>query len=244
MNSARRKLDLYNFCYARRRLIWTLWLLGFGATAASWAAVFSSRITAFHSPWVIRAATVVAIVGLAALALSLPAFLFSGLFNVRFRYTARWAAHSAGAIRKWLSSGWPRFLMEFAGITLIASLYYRLTNKAFHYSQLLDPPLLLKLIVITLLLRILFWASRTSSRLVILEFSNLGNDTTKVSAQGIATRLLSELTSLVQLFSRIDEIAPKHRNGQDDNSGAILKANVQVQDVGGALQGVISGDSK
>ena len=244
MNPTRRKLDFYNFCYAHRRMIWTLWLLGLAVVAGSWLTVFSPRIAALHKPWLMRGATAVAIVGLAALALSLPAFLFSGLFNVRFRYIARWAAHTAGTVRSSLSSGWPRFLLEFTVVTLIAWLFYRLTNKAFHSSQLFDPPLLLKLIVITLLLRILFWASRTSSRLVILEFSNLGNDTLKVSAQGIATRLLSQLTSLVQLFSGIDEIAPKRGNDQDDNGGAILKATVQVQDVGGALQGVISGDSK
>src|SRR5262249_51653588 len=126
----------------------------------------------------------------------------------------------------------------------------------FHAKQLLAPTTTLKIIAITALLRLLWWAFETSSHLVILPFSNYGGDALKVSADGIATRLLSELTGLAQLFSTIDEMAPKATGGgapkkanrgdapKDATDSGILEATVHVQDVGGALQSVISGESK
>src|SRR5439155_1152068 len=175
--------DFYEFCYARHRIIWLFWWLLLGIVIGFYLAFLRPKIVASHSIWVWRGAAAAVVVGGVALIASLPALLFSGLFYVRFRYLARWAACAAGTARKGLSTGWLRALLQLIGVALAAGGFYRLTDKTFHASQVLTATGILKLIAITALLRILWWAFETSSRLVILPFSNYAGDTLKVSTE-------------------------------------------------------------
>src|SRR5262249_15991614 len=196
MKLSRHKADSYRFCYAHRRIIWLLWWMLLGVAVGSYLAFIRLAIVARHGVWAPRIATTAVAVTVVALISSLPWLLFSGLFYVWFRYLARWAAHVAGVTRRVQSARLLRAMLQLAAVALATWGYYRLQDQNFHAKQLLAPTTTLKIIAITALLRLLWWAFETSSHLVILPFSNYGGDALKVSADGIATRLLSELTGL------------------------------------------------
>ena len=239
MNSAR--VWSYHFCYAYHRFIWAMWWLFLAVTFASYQAFRWASHIFPHSRWpfylVYSSASLVALL---LLALG-PLILLAGLFSVRFRYVALWVSRAVGAITRWLLTGWRSTFLLLVTVALATWAVYRLSDKSYRPSQLLNTSSIIKVIVLAMLIRVVLWAYKASSRLVILPFSNYASDEKlKASVGGIATRLFSELAGLAHLYSTIDDMAPNVGEGEEK----IAQASVQVQDVGTVLQGMISGESK
>ncbi len=106
MNVNSSKVWTYRFCYAHHRLIWTTWWLLLAAELAGYEALRRAREAASGAPWPSYLSySSAALVGLLLVA-SGPLLVFSGLYGVRFRYVTLWTARAAGAIKRWLFTGW------------------------------------------------------------------------------------------------------------------------------------------
>jgi hypothetical protein len=181
-----------------------------------------------------------------------PLLLFSGLFDVRFRYVAWWTARAAGVVRRWLLTGWRSVVLLLAGVALAMFEISRLAGKPYRWQELLTATFAVRVVALSGLISIVFWAYRARKRMVILPFMSYASDDSvkgkddnvkdKDKVEGIATRLLTELACVTQLYLTIDEMVPEATGKAEHEQ--IAKATINVQNVGEVLQGTISGESK
>ena len=118
MDVNNRKVRMYRFSYSHRRLIWLLWWGLFGSILLFYLALLRTRIVAPHALWPTRLFYTSATVAILVLLAFTPLLLFSGMFDVRFRYVAWWTARAAGVTRRWLLTGWRSAVLLLAGVAL------------------------------------------------------------------------------------------------------------------------------
>lgn len=252
MDVNNRKVRMYRFSYSHRRLIWLLWWGLFGSILLFYLALLRTRIVAPHALWPTRLFYTSATVAILVLLAFTPLLLFSGMFDVRFRYVAWWTARAAGVTRRWLLTGWRSAVLLLAGVALAMLGISRLKLHRWQWQELLTATFAVRAVTVSVLISTLLWAYRARKRMVILPFMSYASDDrvkdkddkVKDKVEGIATLLLSQLAYLTQLYVTIDEMVPEAtRKGKNDGE-QITKATVNVQDVGEDLQGMISGESK
>jgi len=238
--SNKTKLKIYEWSYSHNKKVWVVgWLalsgilLYVAARRLPW-----TRVRLLHHPaaW----AALFYLLCLVALLAMMHLLTYSGWFGIRFRYAALWITRLSGAFGRWLFTGWRIPLILLAAITGLRSLHWSLTTGHMQpVAGLLGLDSIVRTGIWAALVAMAVWSYRVRKRIVILPFNNLtGDDTLKATAESVAPRLMNELCRLTELYALTDEARPKQSG--DQARGPTLN----IEDVGNALQGVVTADSK
>ncbi|MBZ5679641.1 MAG: tetratricopeptide repeat protein [Acidobacteriia bacterium] len=239
------ELKIYNLSYAHRRLTWAAcWLVAVSTLACATALLvlrLSPAMTGRHPVLAHRLVPMLGVLGVASLMAVFVLWAYSGWYSVHFRYVAWWIARTLGTLRRWALTGWRAALILCSGVMVLRWVHWWRTSKPPHpFLELLDAGSVVRTLAWSGLLVVVWWAYQARKRIVILSFANCtGDDTLKATVEGIAPRLLNELCRLTELYSVTDEARPGARQAKEAGLPGI-----NVQDVGEALEGVVSADSK
>jgi tetratricopeptide (TPR) repeat protein len=166
-------------------------------------------------------------------------------FSIWFRSTAYWVSRKLGVCLRWSSSAW-RLPILFMGAVVLAQwariyvLSHPGSDMVYGLKHFLVAEHATKTAIAAALLLIAYWVYQARRRIVILPFvDHTGDPELKDCVPGIATRLLNELFRISALYTNIDEARP-----DKIIQGDIVKATVNVENIGETLQQTVSADSK
>ncbi len=185
----------------------------------------------------LRLPVALALMGVPTLLLALW-LLFPAWFSVRFRILAYWIARNFGLARRWLSTSWRQLFVPFAVAAVLLwsgwLIYDEWTRPAGtpakSASTLLTSTTALQVLAAGLLIASADRILRVRRQIVIESFVNhTGIKELDPQVQGLAERLLHEITRLTDLFRVIDEASP------DGDKAGPLDATIGVGVTGEAL---------
>src|SRR5262249_49770637 len=93
-------------------------------------------------------------------------------------------------------------------------------------------------------LTLVYQAYQARWRITILAFTNYAGDDYKSYVEGLSARLLNELQRLSDLYKVIDDANPTSTQPASGDRTALIGVTASVEDVGNALRGAITTETK
>lgn len=237
------KLNMYHLSYKYHRLVSRIWWVPVAVFSGYGLLMLRPGFAPETGAWLLRLAIRLAVLSLLAFIIWIA---FSAWYSVWFRHLAWWVACGCGAVWRWLTTGWRGAVVLLAVVTFVMWLRYLAIGFPHPLVEFLTVALGLRVVAVTALLVLLYWAYQAHKRIVILAFTDYtGDQGLTACVEGIAPRLLNELARLADLYRVIDEAAPAEAAGSTETEReAITNATISVEDVGQVLQGAVSAESK
>jgi tetratricopeptide (TPR) repeat protein len=185
---------------------------------------FGLRLILGNPKWLAPAdITAVALAGTWLLAYAFV-LIVSRWFSVWFRYLAWWLSNA-------------RILWTVVVVLVLGAALWQSAITARVLKQFST-----ELIGGGALLVVVYWVNRARRRIVIMPFSNYSGDSTLGECvQGLAPFVVNELSRSAELYASIDQTEPIPIQSV---SKRLVPATLTVQDIGEALRGVVSAESK